>query len=455
MALISEELVFPWVEKVLGQKIVSFVRQGGRESGGRPGWFITVEDGERFYARSCRDEDWGFTAKYGLQREGGVLDILYAEGIKVPKILARSEHPPVLLMEYVEGENDFTLIDDPKERDQVATDFSKIMAQWHAIDATAFESLGMNVPSTDEDYVLNDLKVWEEGCFPFLKEPVPLLTFACKWLRENIPPAPERPVLVQGDTGPGQFLFADGKVKSVIDWELAFLGDPMRELAQIRTRDVWYPTGNLMHWFNEYSRASGVPLDYDKLRYYNVIAMLITTMALSPYVQQPNPSDDHAEWYSQDAWSKLASAEALAEAMSIQVEAPLIPEPRESRHAKLYDILDQNLREEQLPKIETIENGFLAHRLNMDLRLIAYMKRIEEIGDEIDKQEISDMSELLGYQPANRGEGMKALDALVVASGPEKNEVFVRYFYRHGMREVALMKGALGRAEHASTTALS
>lgn len=454
MALVSEEEVFPWVEKTLGEKIIRSRRQGGRESGGRPGWFITTDGiaGEnRYYARACRDEDWGFTTIYGLKREGDVLQVLYDAGIPVPKIIARSETPPVLLMEYIEGENDFTLLDGKARRNQLAEHFAEVMAGWHAIDSAEFAKLGFSVPETAEDYVLQDLEVWEQGCFPLLLEPVPLISFACKWLRNNIPPAPQRPVLVQGDTGPGQFLYSNGKVQAVIDFELAFLGDPMRELAQIRTRDVWYPTGNLMHWFHSYSEKSGVELDFDKLRYYNVIAMLITTMALSPYVQQPNPRDDHAEWYAQDAWSKLASAQALLDALQITEPAPQLPQAGDNRFSKLYDILIDNLQEEQLPHIE---DEFLAHRMNMDIRLLHYTRTVQQIGGEIEQLELDDISRLLGRKPDNLQQATRELDKLVRESGPERDEEFARYFYRHGMREVALMEGAMGRAANASTTPL-
>jgi len=51
-------------------------------------------------------------------------------------------------------------------------------------------------------------------------------------------------VLVQGDTGPGQFLFDNGHITGVIDWELAKFGDPMYDLAWVRGRDMSYPFGD-------------------------------------------------------------------------------------------------------------------------------------------------------------------------------------------------------------------
>lgn len=450
MPLVEKQDVFPWVEQVIGGKIVDSERQGGRESGGRPGWFLNCDiagRNERFYVRGSRGDEFGFTKIYSLERETEVMKVLHDQGIPVPKIIDHSKNPDATLMEYVAGENDFTLIKSIEERNAVADDFARIMADWHKIDASKFKKAGLEAPVSREDYVLNDLAVWEKGCLPYLKEPVPIVTFTCKWLRENIPNAPERPVLVQGDTGPGQFIFANSKVASVVDWELAFLGDPMRELAQIRTRDVWYPTGNLTYWFSQYSQYSGVELDYPRLRYYSVFAMFITTLALCPYVQQPNPRDEHAEWFAQDVWSKKATAEALAESLGLELEPVVLPEFELSRHAQLFDMLVDNLEAEQLPHIE---DSFLQHRMNMLLRLVSYIRNTEHFGTEINAIELDDISQLLGKKQQSYAEAMRSLNTYCEQAEAKDYESLVRYFYRHACREEALMAGAMGRAANAS-----
>ena len=320
--LLTEKDVFPWAERVLKGRITASTRQGGRESGGRPGWFVELEGangGARYYIRGDRGGDFGFIHEYGLAREVRLLKLLREEGIPVPEVIASSAEPNAAILGFVEGVNDFTLIESAAERDAVARDFARIMARWHAIPAEKFAEIGLCVPVNAEQLVGQDLAVWERGHFPLISEPVPLVTFACQWLRRNLPAMPEKLVLVQGDTGPGQFLFRDGRVQAVVDWELGALGDPMRELAHIRTRDVWYPTGNLPDWFRYYSEFSGTALDEDKIRYYSVIGMLTTALALAPVVQKLNPRDEHAEWLAQDVWSKCATTEAIAKARGVGV----------------------------------------------------------------------------------------------------------------------------------------
>lgn len=453
-ALLTEKDVFPWAERVLQGRITASTRQGGRESGGRPGWFVDVARGStsaKYYIRGDRGGDFGYIQEYGLQREVRLLKLLRDEGIPVPEVIASSAEPNAAILGFVEGVNDFTRIANAAERDAVARDFARVMARWHAIPAGKFAEIGLAVPVNAEQLVGNDLSVWERGHFPLLSEPVPLVTFACQWLRRNLPPMPEQLVLVQGDTGPGQFLFRDGRVQAVVDWELGALGDPMRELAHIRTRDVWYPTGNLPDWFRYYSEFSGTPLDDDRIRYYSVIGMLTTALALGPVVQKLNPRDEHAEWLAQDVWSKCATAEAIAEAMGVALEDVALPAAGRPYVSALFDTLQENLEQEQLPHIE---DSFRRHRLQMDLRLLARLRNQAEIGPEIEEMELADMQALLGRRPRSVAEGQRAVDVLVRGAGPERDEEFVRYFHRHARREEALMRGGMGRAANARAAAI-
>lgn len=451
-ALITEKDVFPWAERVLQGRISASTWQGGRESGGRPGWFVDIEragGGGKYYIRGDRGGDFGYIHEYGLQREVGLLRLLREEGIPVPDVIASSAEPNAAILGFVEGINDFTLIEGAAERDAVTRDFARIMARWHAIPAEKFVEIGLSVPANAAQLIGQDLAVWERGHFPLISEPIPLVTFACQWLRRNLPSMPEKLVLVQGDTGPGQFLFRDGRVQAVVDWEFAALGDPMRDLAHIRTRDLWYPTGNLPDWFRYYSEFSGIPLDEHKIRYYSVIGMLTIALALGPVVQKLNPRDEHAEWLAEDVRSKCATVEAIADAMGIVLDPIALPSADRPYVSALFDTLEENLKHEQLPHIE---DSFLRHRMQMALRLLTRLRNQAVIGPEIESFELDDMKALLGHQPRSVVEGHRAVETLVRASGPERDEELVRYFHRHAHREEALMRGGMGRAENARTS---
>ena len=89
-----------------------------------------------------------------------------------------------------------------------------------------------------------------------MREPLPMMTFACQWLRRNVPRKPVRPVLCQGDTGPGNLLFHEGRVSALVDFELAHLADPMTDLACIRSRDLYTPLGRFPERLARYAELS-------------------------------------------------------------------------------------------------------------------------------------------------------------------------------------------------------
>jgi aminoglycoside phosphotransferase (APT) family kinase protein len=448
MPELVESEVIAWAEAALGAKVVECTRQA-RDNGGRPAWFITCQNGRgpsRYYIRGNRGPSFEYNAMYSLDREARLLKVLTRHDIPVPRVVAESANPYAIIMEFVEGQDDFTLIADQKDRDEYGRQFGEIMAKWHAIPVQEFEKIGFAMPKTGAEYLVQDLEVWEKGCFPHLKEPVPLVSFCCQWMRRNPPEPPRRPVLAQGDTGPGQFIFKDGRIQAVVDWELAFVGDPMNDLARIRTRDMWYPTGNLPKWFRYYSEFSGTLLELDKIRYYSVIAMMTTALALGPVVQALDPRDVHAEWIAEEIWSKRATIECLAEAIDVKIEPPEIPSPERGYISRLFDVLEENLRDEQLPRLG---DAFMRYRLNLDLRLLTRIRHLTEFGREIEAQDLDDMRQLLGRRPKDRHEGMLAMEEFVRRAGPDMDAELTRYFYRHAIREEAVMRGAMGRIENA------
>jgi prepilin-type processing-associated H-X9-DG protein len=68
-----------------------------------------------------------------------------------------------------------------------------------------------------------------------------LIDLAFAWLDKHPPTPPDAPLLVHGDAGPGNFLFADGHLTALLDWELAHPGDPTEDLAWFSMRSAMGP----------------------------------------------------------------------------------------------------------------------------------------------------------------------------------------------------------------------
>ena len=87
-------------------------------------------------------------------------------------------------------------------------------------------------------------------------------------------------------------------------------------------------------------------------------------------------------------------------------------------------------------------------------RLARHLRHGDRLGAAFEEQELDDMGELLGKRPADVREGHRALHRLVLDSGPDRDEAFIRYFHRHALREEGLMEGALGMCEGAELSPL-
>jgi aminoglycoside phosphotransferase (APT) family kinase protein len=452
-ALVRWEPVFPWIEKQLGGRIVRRERQG-RESGGRLAWFVDLDvDGRlvKTYVRGTRDESFSYVDVYSTAREAKILEVLHEQGIPVPEVLCFHEDPEAAVLAYVEGEANFNLVTDPAERDAIAEHFLEILAQLHAVDVSLFEKAGVQIPRTPEEIALNDLDVWQSTYEKGVREPLPLLTFTCQWLRRNVPRKNVQPVLCQGDTGPGNMLFHEGRVTALVDFELAHISDPMTDIACVRSRDLYTPIDRFPERIRRYAELSGREIDFDTLTFYNVKTQALVPMSLAPVMENLHAGTEHAEWIAQHVFYLRTTAQSLAEATGIELPEVELPSPRDTRFSRFYDMLIENLEEEQSP---AIEDPFLKNRMWFSSRLARYLRNGDRFGPAFAEQELDDMGELLGKRPADVQEGHRQVDQLVRGASPDRDEEFIRYFYRHARREEALMESALGMCEGAQLSPL-
>ena len=120
---------------------------------------------------------------------------------------------------------------------------------------------------------------------------------------------------MQGDTGPGNFMFEGDRVTHLVDWEIAHFGDPMEDLAAICVRDMVTPFAHLPTLFARYGEVSGTDVDLDRVRYHRVSKCVRSLFAILSFTSQPSDAPEFAIW---QAWRLLyikSACQALAEAM--------------------------------------------------------------------------------------------------------------------------------------------
>jgi aminoglycoside phosphotransferase (APT) family kinase protein len=122
-----------------------------------------------------------------------------------------------------------------------------------------------------------ELDRWTEAIRAATTDPGPLLTTALDWLRAERPPAVE-PCLVHGDFKTNNLIFDDDGDVTVLDWELAHLGDPVEDLAWTLLWGTQFDlVGGLLtepDYLAAYEAEAGTPVDPDALRYWRLFALV-------------------------------------------------------------------------------------------------------------------------------------------------------------------------------------
>jgi aminoglycoside phosphotransferase (APT) family kinase protein len=98
--------------------------------------------------------------------------------------------------------------------------------------------------------------------------PSPALTTLFGWLLQNIPPMEGRPVLLHGDIGFHNFLFDDGRLSAVLDWEFGHLGDPAEDLAY--ACNTLGSAVDVRELTAEYRRAGGAEVSPERIRFFRI-----------------------------------------------------------------------------------------------------------------------------------------------------------------------------------------
>ena len=217
-----------------------------------------------------------------------VIRAAFEERIPVPEVFWVSEDPAVLgsaffIMERVDGETIARrlLRDDTyaRAREAMPTQLAEILAKIHRIDPVKHKLDFLAEPG--DNAALTEVKRYEENFRRLALEPHPAFELAFRWLLKRIPRTP-RKTLVHGDYRIGNVIFGPEGVRSILDWELAHLGDPMEDVGWMCVR-AWRfgndqkPVGGLgtrEDFFRAYEKASGTAVDPESARFWEVFGNL-------------------------------------------------------------------------------------------------------------------------------------------------------------------------------------
>lgn len=256
------------LESLLGEGPVSNVRQlsGGAS---RETWQFATP------ARSLILQRQRSGDVRDMSIEVAVLRAAHGGGVPVPEVIAASTDAgdlgaAYMVLSHVEGETiarkilrDGTYAD---ARPHLAADCAGALARLHAIDPASLPQL----PTTDQVQQYRDV-------LASIGYPHPAFELAFRWLESHRPPV-ANPAVVHGDFRLGNLMVGPEGLRAVLDWELAHIGDPMEDLGWLCVKAWRFGSpkpvagvGDYDDLFDAYATASGVAVDADVVRWWEVL----------------------------------------------------------------------------------------------------------------------------------------------------------------------------------------
>ena len=218
-------------------------------------------------------------ANPGLDVEALLMQLAKEKGVPEPEVhyvLTREDGlGDGFIMEWIEGEAlGARITRDPvfeAVRPKLAFECGKILAKIHSIDLNQGGLKSKLAVLTPEQFLNQMLERYQA-----FDQPQPMIDYTGQWLMANLPKT-DRLTLVHNDFRAGNFMLTPTGISAVLDWEVAHIGDPMRDLGWICTNSWRFgqdlPVGGFGEYqdlFAGYEAESGIRVNPDHVKFWEV-----------------------------------------------------------------------------------------------------------------------------------------------------------------------------------------
>jgi aminoglycoside phosphotransferase (APT) family kinase protein len=232
---------------------------------------------------------YGLFAPYSALPQHAALKLLEGSAVPVPRSYAWSDDvsilgAPFFVSERVAGSAPVPWVSgsgagfEEGYRLRIGAQFVSALAGLHCAEwrgQPGFDDDGITV----DNAALRQVDVWEQNYERWRLRSYPMLTWAFRWLRRNLPIAP-RVSLIHGDYRLGNFLEQDGRITAILDWELVHLGDPHEDLGWAFLPQYSGGSGLVCRLLSkeafiaQYEREAGFQVNPATLQFYLVFSLV-------------------------------------------------------------------------------------------------------------------------------------------------------------------------------------
>jgi aminoglycoside phosphotransferase (APT) family kinase protein len=376
-----------------------------------------------------------------FERETAILTALCGPladaGVRAAPLVGAFPSHLALLSQFVSGSERFPLAED---KPALARDFMAQLAALHRIDAghPALAKLG-DPAEPPSRRIRANVAQWRRDNLAAGADPI--LQLALAWLADNVPPDRGPAVVIHGDAGPGNFLYAGNRVTALIDWEFAHLGDPMEDLAQIQVRSLIQPFVPMAQAFAAYEAAGGVAVDLARVKYHRLYFQMGFMVAGAAAAAAPDSlagASGTALMYG--TMHRRVVVRSLAELTGIALADPELPALPPDWSDRTYAAALGDIREEIVP---AAANQRAAAKAKDLARLVKFWRRRASHGAAFDSAELAEIRALMPSAPDDLIAARAAL-AEAIAADAVPFAAALQLCHNRMARETLVMAEAMG-----------
>lgn len=427
-----------WVRSLLGVEVSLALLPGG---GSRTSYIVTTADGSRHLLRVDSGSGPLSGTEFTIEREFNVISALQRVGFLVPRISGFTPLHRAMLMEFVEGATNYQVRVDPGLQRRIQEDLMRHVARLHSLDVPKLGLAGFEQASTVQEAVGQDLARLKSMYGPAAICKEPEIDFALAWLEHNIP-GPSSPArLIHGDVGPGNFIFDDGRVRAIIDWEVAHLGHPLEDLAAILCRALGVEFGTTGEHISNYEIAAATRVDRDALAFGVILVLTRWYIGLNLAVSRPAMSQNIPVLLTYRQSVADALIRALAQRHGMADLPPLrLTEPTPA--AFVHEYILHTLHQLVVPRLEDLYSRDRAQGL---AKLSEYLRDLARYGAErLEREDMDDIARFTRRSYATAADARRAACELARSAERTDSRQFITLLQSINRRRHVVWSAAMG-----------
>lgn len=368
-----------WLEALCGGRVVAVHKVAGGAYRTSCRVTMTRPDGGPTEAFLKIDLGSAPNTPFKLRREYDLLRRLEGSDVPGPRALGFHDELQVMAMACLPGEARYDALTDPEARARIDQSFVEALAQVHR---TSVERLQLEyVPPGRNvgEAIAADLDLWEKLLLSDVKAPDNITLFAFAWLRARLPADSSPAVLVQGDAGPGNFLYDAHGVTGLVDWEMAHLGHPLEDIGCVLARSLVQPMMSAARGLELYQDASGRTFTPAELAYATILVMTRFSVPIALALESRKTGIDYGLTNGYFRLSQISILRLIAQAEGIATddvdpETGLLP-PVDFELKYLQTMLRDIVRPD-------VTDDYVRYRLDGAIALLAYVERVVATDEE-------------------------------------------------------------------------